>query len=565
MSKKMLLFCIPAAAIAAYVLFVPPMPGVADQGDFQRVLDVTGLFELDNRDPESSFFKFIKTEYAMGAINPLRLLGIIPTTSMIYPIALARIICRLSGLKVFNTEVLALVYAVLYIAGIAMCVKWSGIKRAAVLFFCGLLSLFILMDGNYLVWFNSLYGEPMMIVSLLLFMASVLYASTRVKNIGRREIFFVLAASFLFIGSKTQCITALPFVFFIAIRVISFRKKSNRQASRRLAPLIPVMLLFVYCAGIYAQHNKTCGVDTKYNSVFYGILKNSDDPEKDLALLGLSVDLAVEAGKHAYLPEEEYVKYIPWSELTDAEFYEKISNLKLAWFYLTQPSKLMRGMEYTASQCFNTATFLGKYSKKDIAEYTYAFNRFTLWSDYGRRLLPGNLLFIVLFITAASAALAFEYRKRSQDRGSRLRIELLLAVTAIAVFQFPMPFIGNGEADTAKQLFLFNYIFDILIIVICTWLFNYCTFFRLFGRKRQFTEEHAAENKNASDNRIHSGFLGYACAVRYNPCKNSRKNRFTGNNQRCSCRSGIFLGNGLHSECKSRPQRTGPQYRVNKC
>lgn len=203
----------------------------------------------------------------MGAINPLRLLGIIPTTSMIYPIALARIICRLSGLKVFNTGVLALVYAVLYIAGIAMGVKWSGIKRAAVLFFCGLLSLFILMDGNYLVWFNSLYGEPMMIVSLLLFMASVLYASTRVKNIGRREVFFVLAASFLFIGSIFLSIRSTKIIAWLNIIVYALILVSTKlmifvhdvvldQAGIDLADLITntsvkcIILLAVACCYI---------------------------------------------------------------------------------------------------------------------------------------------------------------------------------------------------------------------------------------------------------------------------------------------------------------------------
>jgi len=564
MPKKMLFYFILAAAIAIYVLFVPPMPGVADQGDFQRILDVTGLKELDYIDSELRFFKFIKTEYAMEAINPLRLLAIIPTTSMIYPIALARSICVLSGLKVFNTGVLALVYSVLYIAALTMCLKWAGISRTPVLIFCSLLSLLILMDGNYLVWFNSLYGEPMMIISLLLLIASVLYASTKSGNIGRKEMFFVLAASFLFIGSKMQCVTALPAVIFIVIRIFSLRKKTNSRISGTLAPLIPAVLLLLYCGGIYMQHNRTCGVDTKYNSVFYGILKNSDDPEKDLALLGLSGDLAVEAGKHAYLPKDQYEKYVPWSELTDAEFNRKISNLKLAWFYLTQPAKLIRGMEYTASQCFNTSTFLGKFAKKDMAEYTFTFNRFTLWSDHRRSLLPNNLFFIVLFFAVAFAILAFEYKKRFKDSGTRLRIELLFAISAIAVFQFPMPFIGNGEADTAKQLFLFNYIFDILVIVVCTRLFDLCYGFR-FRHSRQFTEEHAAKNKNASDNRIHSGFFGYTGAVGYNRRKNSRKNRFTGDNQCCSCRRGIFLRNGLYSESKGCSQCSGPQNGINQC
>ena len=31
-----------------------------------------------------------------------------------------------------------------------------------------------------------------------------------------------------------------------------------------------------------------------------------------------------------------------------------------------------------------------------------------------------------------------------------------------------MPYVGNGQADTAKQLFLFNFIFDIFFVLIAS-------------------------------------------------------------------------------------------------
>ena len=93
-----------------YVLFIPPRPGVADQGDFQRVLDVTGLKEKEilAEDRDLVFFKYVKSEYIMTPINPLRFFGIIPTTSMIYPITAAKLLCRIGGFNFFNTEILAL-------------------------------------------------------------------------------------------------------------------------------------------------------------------------------------------------------------------------------------------------------------------------------------------------------------------------------------------------------------------------------------------------------------------------------------------------------------------------
>jgi hypothetical protein len=43
-------------------------------------------------------------------------------------------------------------------------------------------------------------------------------------------------------------------------------------------------------------------------------------------------------------------------------------------------------------------------------------------------------------------------------------IELVWCISLIGLLQFPLPVIGNGEADTYKQLFLFNITYDMLIL-----------------------------------------------------------------------------------------------------
>lgn len=281
----------------------------------------------------------------------------------------------------------------------------------------------------------------------------------------------IILSSFLFLGSKAQCITALPFVIFMLVRTLTLGKKMPFSA-KSIRITLPVVLLLLYSFGFYFQQNKTCGVDTKYNSVFYGILKNSDNPKRDLQLLGLSEELAIEAGKHAYLPHDEYAKYVPWSEITELEFNRKITNSKLILFYLQNPQRFITGMEYTASQSFQTGTFLGIYKKADVNMYSYDFKRFTFWSDFRGMLLPKKLWFIILFYLTVIIVSAIEYMKRRKDTAFCLRIELIWMISAIGAFQFPMPYVGNGEADTAKQLFLFNFTFDILIIVACAWIFN---------------------------------------------------------------------------------------------
>lgn len=463
---------ISAVLITALVLFYSPMPGVADQGDFERVMSVAGLREISN--DSTHWFKYVTTEYKMVPLSTARLIGLIPTTSMIYPIAAARVISRLVGSAYFNTRCLAIVYAVIYILSLYICFRCIRFERTATNIFFIMLSLLILMDGNYLIWFNSLYGEPMMITGLLCFAAFFLYISQNINRINIFKILLLFIPAYLFLGAKLQCFVALPFIGVLLIRLALFsgRRINAKKIMNLYASVIGILALGFYVSVNNVQISSRCGVDTMYNSVFYGILKESKDPEKDLELLGLSPDMAVDAGKHAYLPKKDYVRYAPWSELTITQFNDRMSNSKLLKFYLLQPVRLIKGMEYTASKSFNTMGSLGKYEKTAVSKYIYRFNRFTLWSDIRNSVFPKTLFFFIPFYVGVFIITIMEYGKNKRNKEVRFRIELLWTIMMIGLLQFPMPFIGNGEADTAKQLFLFNYTFDITFLCAAVWVFD---------------------------------------------------------------------------------------------
>ena len=107
-----LLFACIAGLITYFVLFIPPMPGVADQGDFSRVMSMTGLEQIQNPSKEvpAHWFKFITTQYSISSFSIKSLLGFSPTTSMVYPITIAKGISALKGVHFFSTTYLAFVY-----------------------------------------------------------------------------------------------------------------------------------------------------------------------------------------------------------------------------------------------------------------------------------------------------------------------------------------------------------------------------------------------------------------------------------------------------------------------
>ena len=218
--------------------------------------------------------------------------------------------------------------------------------------------------------------------------------------------------------------------------------------------------------------NGAISKDTQYNSVFYGILNGSENPRQDLIDMGLNPEMALEAGKHAYLNKEEYVKYVPRTEITEREFYSKMNNGKLVKFYITHPVRFIQGMEYTADHAFFTGTSLGKYKRGYSEKPISDFNRFTKWSSIRSELLHKIIYFIVLVYLMMMGISLLNYIKNKESKEIKAKIQLLWGVMLIGVFQFPMPFVGNGQADTSKQLYLFNFVFDIMLVVSVFWCFN---------------------------------------------------------------------------------------------
>ncbi|MGG7179435.1 hypothetical protein ACQPU1_17855 [Clostridium paraputrificum] len=468
-------FVLLAVGIITFVLFSNPQVGVADQGDFDRVMSASGLSLLDSdlMNPDfKRFYDYTVTDYKITT-NIFTLFITIFGSSMGYLITFITYICKVLGQEVFKTQYLAIAYGIMYISALALILKNINIKSKLKLAILGAISLFVFMDGNYLLWFNSLYGEPMMISTLLIFIASFLYyINYKYVKKGEEEltskIVFVFIAAFIFLGSKMQVFTTLPFVVILLAKVLWDNRKVLPR-KRFISLIIMFCVVIIYPVQINMV-NKNISKDTQYNSVFYGVLNGSETPEQDLIDMGLNPDMASEAGKHAYQDASDYVKYVPRTEITEQEFYSKISNGKLAKFYLTHPKRLIQGMQYTADKAFITSTSLGKCSREYSEESVREFNRFTTWSDFRESKFPGNLWFIIAVYVAIFAVSLFNYLKNKDNGEIKNKIILLWGLMLIGGIQFPMPFVGNGQADTAKQLYLFNFVFDMLLVIAVAWV-----------------------------------------------------------------------------------------------
>lgn len=477
----LILFCLAAICITYYVLFTYPYPGVADQGDFQRVMDVCRLARTSHDNYILNHIGYYKYTTSAYMIMPYTLYNIgvtIVSTSMGYFITFVSLICQLFGSDIFRSNYLAILYAVIYISSMAVILKYFNIKSKFKFTVLAVIGLFVFLDGNYLVFFNSLYGEPMMITTLMLLIATYIFYVYKkyVVNDNRhvfRNIIFVYISLWLFIGSKMQALSALPIIMFILGKII-WENRKILSKKKFIVLIVAFILIVAYPIGINLKH-VDIGDDTHYNAVFTGVLENATSKQqKEQALidLGLNPQMAVNSGTNSYQPINDYKDgFVPHTDYMEKVFYSKMGNSKLAIYYLTHPSSLLKGMEYTGRMALDTSNNLGKYSYSYSKEAIRNFNRFTYWSDL-KTYLPKNLLFIITSFIIVFLISIFEYIKNKNNKEIRAKIIFLWCLMFIAILQFPMPFVGNGRCDTSKQLYLFNFIFDILIVVSVYWIIS---------------------------------------------------------------------------------------------
>ncbi|NJD01943.1 MAG: hypothetical protein FIA99_04960 [Ruminiclostridium sp.] len=444
--------------ILVYVLMLRPVIGVADNGDFARIMGSTGLHYITSGFDER-YFGYVNREYGVGIPIPF---GGGYFSTEIFIVALAVYLSQSvipSG--IFDIRYLSFVYLVVFLAALFLIVlgirkkwRWAGWLAAAV-------SVLVFSDMAYISYFNSFYGEAVTLVFLLLTAGAGIFLASSGKPRLWVLILFFLGAAF-FAGAKVQNSPAGLLAVLLGFSLTRLRKDTlwKRTVVISAACVIAVSVLS------YITISRDIKICNKYQTVFYGILKNSPDPAGDLRELGLNPEYKVLAGTNYFM--KDYPVDIRTPEFKK-EIDSKINHLKIAGFYLKHPERLLNKLEVAAFNGFKLKQGFGNYEKYPGVAYKTTANILSFWSNFKLITLPHTLLFTTVFFAGFVCVLVVEYL-RNKDLQVRLFMRILAFITLTGILQFVLPVIGDGEADLSKHLFLFNVCFDLMFaaaIVYC--------------------------------------------------------------------------------------------------
>ncbi|MFC4778828.1 hypothetical protein ACFO9Q_18690 [Paenibacillus sp. GCM10023252] len=443
-----------AAVIMFIILFMKPLVGVADNGDFLRVMITGGINYMDDGESfQDRYFGFFHSKYAYV---PFSTGGYV--SSQIIFIVLAGLIGRVVHPEFFDIRLLSALSALLMLSALYVIMRYNKSKSMIInLVFLAVL-LFIFLDVAYMAYFNSFFGEAITLIFMLLTFALALAI---VRSDGEPSMklltLFYVSALFL-IGTKLQNSPIGLLLLVVGLRFWTLRQ--DRVWRKRIVVWSSVLLLFT--VGMYVAAPKELKHINLYQTVFYGILKDSPHVDKDLKELGLPQELKANAGTNFFQGDTVYKQNDP---LIQKYVYNRLGHKDVGLYYLKHPSRLLQKMERAAANGMSIrAYYLGNYEKAEGKKSGALSFAYSGWSEFKNTKLPKSLAFLAVVYAAYYAVLAAEYVRRKADARRQVMLEIFAAIGLIGIFAFLIPLIGDGEADLGKHLFLFNVCFDMMLV-----------------------------------------------------------------------------------------------------
>jgi len=445
-----------AATILSIQLFVPPVIGLADNGDFDRVMRSVGL-EYASSARAERYVNWALTKFRRVAPDP----GSRAYASSEAPLAAVAVAFadRFGATRTFDMRFLAAVHVVLLLLAIGLLVASTRELAPWVQWLAAAMLVLLFTDVGYAAPLNSMYTQ---VAGFLFFMVKTGIAAVAIRRGGtsRGQLFayFILAA--LFVMSKPQeSIHGL----LLALLGLSLGRATLRGFWRQPA----VWLAAALCALSLWYYRGTPSWLRElalYNTLFRELIPQSPDAGRDLAELGLDPDLARYSGRSPYPPDS------PFHEPAfRAQVFPQYGYGAMLRFYLRHPARLAKLILRGTESAFQLRPVgLANYAQDSGRAPRTQTDRFAWWSRARGRLEKGAPLWLALLLGGNLVAAAAGYRSAT-DREKMFRRSVAI-LAALAAVEFLVAVLADILGDLARHLFVFHAMVDVLIVVDVGWI-----------------------------------------------------------------------------------------------
>ena len=414
--------------IASYLLFVPPIVGGADDGDYDRLIVRVGLAPPAGLSVDNYYNCWLIVPWSIVSDRPARSSLYFSTGE--FPVWAAIVLHKAAtSATTLDIRWVAGVHLALLL-GLVLAVLRSARKLPVAAYFAIAAGLVLVCtDSEYLSYFNSFYGESAALLGVFALVAAGLAAVTADDPSWLHMAALVLAAAFL-AGSKAQ--NAILGIFAACWIVWLFKGKPAQRYASIVAGLALV------CFSGFVLTRAPAPESNLFTAIYGRVLPNSPDPPGALAELGLDRKTAAWTNQSYWEVRSRFAGLFPG----------KATRFGLLRFYLRHPLMDLR-MAQQALTFSNDVLYLGNYPKETGAPCVTRTRAFTEYDRFRMQLASVWFLFPLL---AANVAVVFIWQNRMASLLATLGI---MAAGAFLLGAFV-------DSDPQKHLFTFNLLFDVL-------------------------------------------------------------------------------------------------------
>lgn len=446
-------------SIGIISLFINPIIGMADNGDFYRIISSNNVYQLNPDDPDLYNKYFIK-DYGIYKYNNDLQIQLISTQSIFIRIAvlISRIINNnyILDIRYMSWMFLAAQAAGIYLISKVLCNKIRNYKFKLIIV---TLITVIFCDTAYLAYYNSFYGEAVNI-SFFLLSIGILLNMIEFDKITMGSIILFAITSFIFFGAKQQL---APVGLLIGIMILRLSVMDKKE----ITEIFYIAITIIFVIGSIVFYKAITGdfqYSNRYHSMNRGMLLYQDNPKEVADFFGIDQQFLL-------LKETTYFDDTSIIDLNDEklieEYYEKFTTPKILAYYISHPKSLLRMIKISFNNSYSIRPkAMGNYEKshnKPPGSMDYSF---ALYSTVKEKIFTGNIQFTIITIGMFLFIESKKYIKavKKGDIQERLKTEVLFYIFLVGLSQVVISVVGAGDADLAKHVFMYNMSFDIIFI-----------------------------------------------------------------------------------------------------
>lgn len=444
-----LLACLLAAAIVGYLLFITPINGYADNGDFARVIYINGIYPLDPKNYQ--YTTYLTQHYGLFQYYNEHVAMLFSSQGLFVKMAIGLNKLFYSR-TIFDLRFMGLVYYGFYLGGIYLLTLalTDRTKRQLVDYVIALLVVFVFADSSLTLYFNSFFAEPVMIIAMMYITATLLLLMK--KQFTRRWSLLVgyfLAAVALITVKQQNAPLALSLVVVTVGLSFVYRDK----LARWVAPLICLALLGTGLATYVMITDQFSNINS-YQSMTRGVLLKEADPGNSLEKGGLSRQYGLLKGD---IYTQTYAATSVKSKNITADFIPQYNFAWILKYYLTHHQQFDEMLDVAARDSYLVQIkAVGDFTKDSGAKPHQQVQYFTLFGAIMKAFFPKKFAFYLTLcvVLAIIYTIIFVIGIKSNEMAVAIKAFMMIGYATMIIGTFITAVVGDGDADLAKHLLI---------------------------------------------------------------------------------------------------------------